>query len=104
VIALAALLTAANLQLHSAGVIDLRLWNIPHSCEYVRNLEADLKPLEHRSDVYLLEATVPGSIEIEWMAPYNVMSRFLTIFTHLPVVSGDRANYEVTEDGHVRHR
>jgi hypothetical protein len=101
-IVLASLLTAVNLQLHTGLVF--HPWGVSHTCEYVRNLKADLKPLEGRSDVSFPETVIPDPIVAAWMAPYNEMTRFMTLFTRLPVVAPDRATYEVTEDGHVRHR
>jgi hypothetical protein len=91
-----------GLQIESHQVF--HAWDVAHSCEYVANLKSDLKPLEHRPDVVLLDATVPGAVMIEWTAPYNRMSKFLPLFTQLPVMGPDRATHEVAEDGHVRPR
>jgi hypothetical protein len=97
-----AVLIAAALQLESKHVY--HDWDVAHTCVYIDNLKTDLKPLEHRPDAILLDATVPGEIMIEWTTPYNVMSSFLPLFTRLPVMGPDRATYEVTRNGHVRHR
>jgi hypothetical protein len=97
-----AVLIAVDLQLESKRVHPI--WGIEHSCEYLHNLQTDLADIRDQPNVVLLDGPVPGEIMADWMTPYNVMQSFLPLFTATPVMGSDRANYEVSRDGHVRRR
>lgn len=94
-----AVLAAINVQMHRAEATAYP-W-AQQVKEYVHNLEVTSHELERQPGVYVLEAHVPPVIMLEWMGEYTLVSKFLPIYSSLPVAGADKANYELTQDGRI---
>jgi hypothetical protein len=78
-------------------------WNVAETCVYTDNLKASVTALDHEPNAVVLEARVPGTIIVDWMAPYNTMSRFLPLFSpHAKVAGAGLATWEIEPDGHAK--
>lgn len=97
------LLVLLNVQAHIRGQI-LITYPIRETRTYLRHLRDSLREFEGKSDVVVLEGPLPDFVMPSWMMPFGTVSRFLPLYSKLPVGDAAHATHELGADGIVRPR
>jgi hypothetical protein len=97
------LLVLVNVQAHLRSHV-LITYPIRETRTYLGHLKSSVKELEGRSDVVVLEGTLPDFVMPSWMMPFGTVSRFLPLYSKLPVGDAAHATHELGTDGVVRPR